>query len=86
MNAATTLTLHINSSFLDIKFTVSFQFSYYEVMMLKICLHRNGLDIGEYIHRRYITDRPIMLKGIYTPAGSLTFSNSGLPDHHSPTL
>ena len=23
------------------------------------------------------------LKGIYTPAGSLTFSNSGLPDHHS---
>ena len=24
------------------------------------------------------------LKGIYTPAGSLTFSNSGLPDHHSP--
>ena len=25
------------------------------------------------------------LKGIYTPAGSLTFSNSGLPDHHSPT-
>ena len=26
------------------------------------------------------------LKGIYTPAGSLTFSNSGLPDHHSPTL
>ena len=27
-----------------------------------------------------------VLKGIYTPAGSLTFSNSGLPDHHSPTL
>ena len=26
------------------------------------------------------------LKGIYTPAGSLTSSNSGLPDHHSPTL
>ena len=28
----------------------------------------------------------VNLKGIYTPAGSLTFSNSGLPDHHSPTL
>ena len=28
----------------------------------------------------------VFLKGIYTPAGSLTFSNSGLPDHHSPTL
>ena len=28
----------------------------------------------------------VYLKGIYTPVGSLTFSNSGLPDHHSPTL
>ena len=32
------------------------------------------------------SSRVKMLKGIYTPAGSLTFSNSGLPDHHSPTL
>ena len=40
---------------------------------------------GRFTHG-VVTNAPTPLKGIYTPAGSLTFSNSGLPDHHSPTL